>query len=435
MSVFGTPPLAPEQCNATLQSHRFSSQQFPVVYVVGDIHGDYEAFRACMLMTECVQEDPASGVLTWNPDVARVAVVLLGDVVDRWRAGAVRDGAVMTDPADPMRSMGEFPHEELAVLSALNALAAQAEAAGSAVFRLVGNHEMLQMEADFSHFAQSEFATPFSMGIVADDTEFERHRKMELRQTNFRHGVMHRAVSACHTKAIVQIGSTVLVHGGINSGVLRYASSRRRDLLELCNETLTTYLEGSVGDDGVDVRTLLTNAGPSRGGKAEFAGILWDDALSDGGALAECEEYTQSLLQMLNELRPPGAQPARRIAVAHCQQLFTPYRPGRLPGRVPAHVSKGTAFYTSRTTVGPSPRFVVPELPRMVGNLNYFMQGINALGDGLLWRVDVSMSRAFRSARGRAPAPRAHFFCRPSILRIEEAEGVEFEVRQWNAEI
>ena len=60
-----------------------------------------------------------------------------------------------------------------------------------------------------------------------------------------------------------------------------------------------------------------------------------------------------------------------------------------------------------------------------------FMQSVNTIGDGLVWRMDVAMSRVFRRTPSATVAGMAPF-CRPAILRIDEShDTVEFEVRTW----
>ena len=432
MSLFARTPI-PASCNAALGGSRFSKDQFPVVYVVGDIHGDYEAFKACMLMTGCVRDLEGKG-FAWKPEATRVAVVVLGDVVDRWRNRGVLSKEFITDGEDGLRSMGEVEHEEFSILYALNALATQAEAAKSAVFRLVGNHELMQMVDEATCFAQTEFATPFAMGIQTGDPEDVIVGKRKARQHDFssQQGTMHASVAACHVKAIVQIGSTIFVHGGINDGLVRYAASKGRDLLEMCNTTLTEYLNTSIVTD--DYNTLLMNAGKDRGGDAESPGILWDDDLSNGGMLSTCGLYGATVLAMLNASVPHEA-PAHHIAVAHCQQSFTPFRAGCVIGQVPAGVSGG-ALYDGQTTVGVMPRFMQPP-PVHIGNDENapYMQGVNTIRDGLVWRMDVAMSRAFRRTPAFAVAGMPPF-CRPAILRIDESGNtVEFEVRKWKHDL
>ena len=348
MSVFGSPTHA---CNTTLHGSRFSSHQFPVVYAVGDIHGDYEAFRACMLMTGCVEE--VEQRLVWKAGATRVAVVVLGDVVDRWRRRGVAERVFMTEGGG-LRSVGEVPDEESSILAAMNLLASQAEAVQSALFRLIGNHELMQMEKDEQHYAQAEFATPFAMGIVANDSHEDRERKREVRQRDFIDGTMHDLVADCRVKAVVQIGGTVFVHGGINAGVLDYAQGR--DLLELCNATLTERL--AKGTVTPACKVLLTNAGRKRGGNSAFPGILWDDDLSDG---SKSSTYAREVLNKLNRNAPRGAVKADRIAVAHCQQSLTPITTTCEVGSVPAHVSRND-LYVRQSTLGPTPRFVAPRL-------------------------------------------------------------------------
>lgn len=102
------------------------------VVVVGDLHGDYEALVACLRMSGCVD---AADVGRWTAGPGTVMVVL-GDVVDRFRAGrcaqpeawgchdsewVAASGMFLT------KSVGETQDEEKRVLRLLNSLASQAQ--------------------------------------------------------------------------------------------------------------------------------------------------------------------------------------------------------------------------------------------------------------------------------------------------------------------
>lgn len=154
-----------EYCNAEFsQQSDFSSDAFPIVYVIGDVHGDVEVLRACLRMTGCVSE----GLWEWN-GAQKVAIVVMGDVVDRWRDGSKRKLEIELDDRGREKSVGEMYGEEEIILDTLDRLALGAQACSSAVFRLVGNHEITQMYNKTSNIDQREYASPFARGETEEE--------------------------------------------------------------------------------------------------------------------------------------------------------------------------------------------------------------------------------------------------------------------------
>jgi len=92
------------------KKYDFAKSDFVTVFACGDFHGDYAVFQACMLMTGCASIAKDRG-LEWIPTKSRMAVVMLGDLVDRQRSYN--------------SNVGEFKNEEHMILRTANKLAAQ----------------------------------------------------------------------------------------------------------------------------------------------------------------------------------------------------------------------------------------------------------------------------------------------------------------------
>jgi len=252
-----------------------------------------------MAMTECV-DALADGSLLWVGG-SRKAVVILGDTVDRWRA-QYRGG----------RGPGEFKDEEHAILRACNDLAVQAQRAGSAVFRLVGNHELLQMRP-----GGTMYASPFAV---------DNDGGADSRLASFADGRYLEEVGACGVRAILKIGDHVFVHGGVNTGVVEAAGDR--NFLDACNDALRDFLladreakASQMADVGSDVNVFLYNADRSRGGKAEDGGILWDDRLSSFGRL-DCSK-SATMQSIFDELSSQQLPPRHRSLAQWVRYVYT----------------------------------------------------------------------------------------------------------------
>ena len=424
-----TPAVASE-CSWVAGEDDIPADQFDYVYAVGDMHGDYAVLQACLAMTECV-DVLKDGTLRWSGG-ARRAVVLLGDLVDRWRA--VYEGG---------RGPGEFRGEEHALLRACNDLALQAQRAGSAVFRLVGNHELLQMQPGNAY----RYASPYS---VANDGG------AAARTASFAGGEYLEEVGACEARAIVKIGDHVFVHGGINPGVI--AAAAGENLVARCNDTLRAFLlldpaakAEQLADEGSDVNVLLTRVDKTRDGRSEHAGVLWDDKLSSFSALgARKSDDLQALhRQMLWRDLPPefssheqwvmdlyvtrvlrelntnldSPTPATTFVLAHCMQSF---------GERGEHAPMSRFSALRRLD---DYEEMVPAAP---GDIRAAVEhSVACIHGGRVWCIDVGQSRAFHAFRkdhmnGVPPGVREEFH-RPTLLVIDMTPGAENRhmVRRW----
>lgn len=411
----------------------------PRIVAVGDVHGDLTALLCCLMISECVSADE----MKWIAPPGTV-MVILGDVVDRYRRSSAEAGILLSGapvpPRSLARSLGEFEGEELKALDVLNKLARQAHAAGSGIVRLVGNHELMQMTYTPNFFYQREYASPLALGGTTDDDMLRRYASFAEQDGKF-----HARIADCKPKAIIQIGSHVFVHGGINEAVIEHANGMQMPLIELANDMLEDVLSSSPDQPtryaADDIAAILTGVGPRRRGRNRHSGVLWDDDLS--ASLADvadndaCSAAASRILKKLNEnMRAYSRrehQDAKHLVVSHCYQFnrqgaratggaTTASSAGEVPGRVVTR-NEVVAEFTTRDA---SPRW----RPTPADN-----QTMNAVCDGLVWRVDVGMSRAFAfdSVKAGLTDEQARVLRnsqRPSVLIIDD-DGRDYAVRQY----
>jgi len=392
----------------------------------GDIHGDFEALRELVRLSEVGTVDGAGGA-EWTCG-ERTTVVILGDVVDRWRGThTMRD--VNAAGSRLARSVGEIADEEALVLRTINALAEAAERHGSRVIRLVGNHELLQMDAGRNEATGVDtyaFQMFYSSDFARGGNTLESGRR---RHDSFRSGPMHALVGACAPKAVVQVGSHVYCHGGLNLGQIEYATRHGRNILDFANDVLDDLLSGGSAFTREDQLSLLMGADAARGGTRSFSGMLWEDGVSTAKQPNDvCTTLARDVLRALREhsrLFPPRC--ARQLAeaehfvVAHHTQTS---RAGERAGSVPRHTRETSTEIiqtTTHTSRVPSAVYaahgIEPPSPfRQV--LDAKFQGINALCEGMVWRVDVGMSRAFLIAQDPANQEEYLRARAPAVLKI-----------------
>lgn len=418
------PPDVPESCNASLRASHYPSHLFPLVYVFGDVHGDYTALVKCLSISRLVARD-ASERLRWC-GAPGTALVVLGDAVDRFRAcGAFK----CVNVGGKAGSAGERPGEEMQVLMLLDRLAAQAAAARGAVFRLFGNHEFMNLDYRDAATYTSPLALDYTEGVdVLEARGWER-------ADNFRHGRFHHYVGACVPHAILQIGNTVFCHGGLDPRLYDVPEVRDelaatgQTLLELANRLAWEKWESPDlgGARGALFNAVLWNGGTrslpaaqrdALHGRLPVMGVLWDDqlaaptlAVTKGDA---CAAHLGALLRAVNadHARVHGAavEAVAHFAVAHCtQSLKSPlWNPDIAPSDYGLELATLAEEDDEREVYsGPFAR------PSNVT----FGQGINAECDGAVWRVDVGMSRAFLHSR--------------EYVRSRYPHGTSFEV--WYA--
>lgn len=226
------------------------------IVAVGDIHGDYEKFRAVLSLCKLTDE---SG--HWNAGPAHL--VQTGDVLDRGP-------------------------DSKKVIEHLMQLEREALAAGGRVHALIGNHEYMTMMGDLRYASDGELrafgegprGTPVGRIPIGD---FPRYREaFSVRGPLGRWIVGH--------NAIVKINGTLFLHGGLSP---KYAQRSPGEL----NELVRAELRGE--------RDAQTGVG------ADPEGPLWFRGLAESAQPQLLETFLSSLL---------SAQRARRIVMGHTMQ-------------------------------------------------------------------------------------------------------------------
>jgi len=156
------------------------------LYVIGDIHGEYDNMVAVLRNAGLVDE-----ALRWSG--GRRHLVALGDMMSRGMDVA-------------------------AVLWFLYRLEGEAEAAGGRVHVMLGNHEMMVMLRDLRYVHQKESWIAESHGFGYD------------RLYDPRHSVLGRWLAT--KPALLQVDDVLLAHGGVSEAYSAYTPESFRDTLQ-----------------------------------------------------------------------------------------------------------------------------------------------------------------------------------------------------------
>jgi hypothetical protein len=270
-------------CNQFIQAHS-SISGLDFIYVVGDIHGDYEALKVCLEKTGMVKET-TFGKFTWiNSDDKNVLLVFTGDLIDRWRPNASQQDPWITGRS---ASLGEVADEELIIESAINSLA-NTVGPRRYVLRLVGNHETT---ARFSNDPCTN-ATELSMGIERHYTPEMRKKACVVRHDRFQpERDMGAAIGRCGGyKCIYYADGFIFCHGGLRvEHVLAVEKHGGLPLVETMNSLLSKAWLGErmTASEIALYEVLIKNPKTS---------ILWDRSLSNAPHETAADEANYSAI-------------------------------------------------------------------------------------------------------------------------------------------
>ncbi|CAN0268335.1 unnamed protein product [Ascophyllum nodosum] len=203
---------------ADLRPYRTVAPAVERIVVIGDVHGDIDAFRSCLRMANLVDADDA-----WAG--GETVVVQLGDIFDR--------------------GDDDLPIEEW-----LYRLAMQARRTNGAVYSILGNHEMMNAMGDHSMATRKAFV-PFEdlqpeldefvggdWSDLDDIPEWARCRLLAMSPG----GPVGRLLSA-HA-VCMKVGDNLFVHGGLLPEHLRSAAEDADQAMENLNKAACSWLLG-----------------------------------------------------------------------------------------------------------------------------------------------------------------------------------------------
>ena len=230
----------------------------PWIIAIGDVHGDIEALRNALKLANLI------------------------DDADQWIAGET----VLVQVGDQLdRGDGERD-----ILHLLEGLADQAWAAGGAIYTLLGNHEVMNVELDLRYVTEGGWDDFGDVPWDASDplyAGYEPHQRGRV--AAFRQSGPYAQLLARHNAAI-RIGDTVFVHGGIVPSLAALG-------LEAINEATRAWMLG----EGPVPSFFHTDDDP-----------FWSRHYSDSPTLDDCVMLGEAL-ELLD---------AERMVVAHTVQDY-----------------------------------------------------------------------------------------------------------------
>ena len=211
------------------------------IIAIGDTHGDYEATINTLKVAKLIDDE-----LNWVAEPQDTVVVQLGDQIDRCRPyihKCIDENATIDDEASDIKILKLFTDLHLKALKV-----------GGAVYSLLGNHEVMNVQGKLSYVSKKgldEFGqyTDFNKNTIKFKSGWEG------RQFAFKAGNELAQFLACTRQSAIIIGSFLFVHAGIVPGLLKKYNLKKKEDLVLVNKVIKLWLLGLVKEN--KIKTLL----------------------------------------------------------------------------------------------------------------------------------------------------------------------------------
>lgn len=253
------------------------------IIVIGDIHGDWDMTQKLLKVANLINEDG-----NWIGGCT--VVVQVGDQIDRcrYKFGSGNPSCDKPEATNPDEG------NDWKILQYFTNLHHQAKKVGGAVYSLMGNHELMNVQGDF-RYVSYEGRREFINYKKPDNTIIEDGD--EARQWAFKPGNPISDYLACTRQMALIIGSNLFVHAGLLPIIAKKYS------VKSLNQLMSLYLWDKLGKPG-DYNDVFFTSDISP---------LWNRVFGNIGMqtlnksteyldLAEAKEKCASLLNPLKEI-------------------------------------------------------------------------------------------------------------------------------------
>ena len=182
------------------------------VIVIGDLHGDFDAFKMCLRLARVINEREE-----WLDN--QTAVVQLGDTLDGKRPGV----SIYSE----YRNHGG----EREIIDMVNNF----RRAGKNITLLIGNHELY-----FNYYDLEGYNKNIKKNFVKKSDDEER------RYEYYRRGGKYARVIADNRKLIHKIGKLLFIHGSLTDSMIQHGKNGDKVDIDKINETTSDWLRNSV---------------------------------------------------------------------------------------------------------------------------------------------------------------------------------------------
>lgn len=193
------------------------------IIVIGDIHGDWNMTLDTLKLAKVINKKNK-----WIG--GDTVVVQLGDQIDRCRGHGSSCKKPETTVSDE--------NSDVKILEFFTELHNQAIKKGGAVYSLLGNHELMNVNGDLRYVSYK--------GLVEFDKDRVLENGYENRKKAFEKGGKYAKFLGCSRKGVLIIGSNLFVHGGIVPKLAEEYKGKRG--VEDINKIISRYLWNKLAD-------------------------------------------------------------------------------------------------------------------------------------------------------------------------------------------
>jgi hypothetical protein len=232
------------------------------IIAFGDLHGDWELTVHLLQLAKLVKLD-SNGTPHWDANPPNTILVQVGDLVDRCRPD-------LNHNCQSNHTTFEDEDSDLRIMHLFSSLRDEAQKVGGDVYRLLGNHELMNVDGDTRYVSLKgitgaaetlDIPAPLSKEIPENsDSDSESPtpsserfiRGLEARKAMFTPSSLKNPTLAtymgCTQQAVLIIGDVLFAHAGVLPSFLKRLPQNMGKLqaLEYFNEEVRKWLLGEV---------------------------------------------------------------------------------------------------------------------------------------------------------------------------------------------
>lgn len=222
--------------------------------VLGDLHADYVMALKCLSKAKVIEiPDDGNEKIKWIG--GDTVVVQMGDQVDGCRPFMTKcnecdeDDTLKVDSKCPTdkHSMLNDEDSEVKIMDLFDDLHVQAQKEGGAVYCLIGNHELMNVDGNMK-YVSSKNLEYFKKYI---DEEKGIKNRCDARRYAFRAGGEFAKRIARTRVAALIVGDWMFLHGGITKDVMRQYRIKKKKDIERINDLVRRWLNGEIERENV----------------------------------------------------------------------------------------------------------------------------------------------------------------------------------------
>tara|TARA_B100000787_G_C16198499_1_gene302884 strand:+ start:1917 stop:3140 length:1224 start_codon:yes stop_codon:yes gene_type:complete len=185
---------------------------------IGDIHGDLSVAIKSLKLANVISLNTSNNITNINNikwTGGSTIVVQLGDQIDRVRPSKLVNDLCQAND----NQLNQDEGSDLKIICLFEKLHEQAIQVGGALFSILGNHELMNVDGDFRYVSPKEFREFGVFFKEEEDKKSDYPYGYKTRKRVFAPGGSLATKLASSRYSILQVGSWVFVHGGMTAAV------------------------------------------------------------------------------------------------------------------------------------------------------------------------------------------------------------------------